>query len=97
MLHEPVTGRGGRAVALDDPGPVPDLLQKLERGLEVVHVQPYRLVQVDHRLSRDPARVPVIAGEPADYGTVLLLDPCLVVLAVSPGAGELDSPVGTVP
>ena len=59
-------------------------------------MQPYRLVQVDHRLSGDLARVAVVAGEPADYRTVLLLDPCLVVLAVGPGAGELDSPVGTV-
>ena len=29
-------------------------------------MQPYRLVQVDYRLSGDPARVAVVAGEPAD-------------------------------
>ena len=54
----------------------------------------YRPVQVDHRLSGDLARVAVVAGEPADYRTVFLLDPGLAVLAVGPGAGEPDSPVG---
>ena len=37
-----------------------------------------------------------MADEPADYGTVLLLDPGLVVLAVGPGPGEFDAPVSAV-
>ena len=39
MLHDPVARCGGLAVALDDPGPVPDLLHQLEIRLEVVDAE----------------------------------------------------------
>ena len=81
MPHDPVAGFGWRTVALDDLGFVQDLLQQLELGLKVIHKQPHCLVQMDHRLSSYLARVAVIADEPADYRTVLLLDPGLVLLA----------------
>ena len=37
-----------------------------------------------------------MTDEVADHGAVLLLDPGLVVLAVGPGLGELDAPLGAV-
>ena len=37
-----------------------------------------------------------MTGEVADHGSVLLLNPGLVVLAVRPGTGELDAPPGAV-
>ena len=44
-----------------------------------------------HSLAGHRAGVAVIADEAAHDGSVLLLNPGLVVLAVRPGAGELDS------
>ncbi len=44
-----------------------------------------------------PARVAVVAGEPADYGAVLQLGPRLMVFAVGPGLGEFSSSPGSVP
>ena len=37
-----------------------------------------------------------MTDEVADHGAVLLLNPGLVVLAVGPGTGELDAPLGAV-
>ena len=37
-----------------------------------------------------------MTDEVADHGAVLLLYPGLVVLAVGPGTGELDAPLGAV-
>ena len=37
-----------------------------------------------------------MTDEVADHGPVLLLNPGLVVLAVRPGPGELDAPLGAV-
>ena len=96
VLHQPIAGCGWRAVPLDDPGAVPSFLHQLERRLEVVHVPSHRPVQVGHGLSGHRAGVAVMTDEVADHGAVLLLDPGLVVLAVGPGPGELDAPLGAV-
>ena len=53
ILNEPVAGRGERAATLDYFGPVTHLLQQLERGWEVIHIKPDRLVKVYHSLPGD--------------------------------------------
>ena len=96
MPHQPIAGRGWRAVPLDDPGAVPSFLHQLERWLEVVHVLSHRPVQVGHDLSGYRAGVAVMTDAVADHRAVLLLDPGLVVLAVGPRTGELDAPFSAV-
>lgn len=60
----------------------------------MVHVQPRGPVQVGYGLACHLARATLMAQEPADHRAVLLLHPGLIVLAVRPGTGELDAPVG---
>ena len=90
VLQQPITGRGWLIVALRDPGTVPRLLDQLERGLEVVHVQADCPIQMSQGLTGNLACVAVMPDESADDGPVLLLDPSLVVLSICPGTGELD-------
>ncbi len=96
MLDQPVAGRGGLTVALDGDAPVPRLVDQLELGLEKVHVQPQRSVKVRHGLPGDLSRVTIMTDETAYHGTILLLDPGLVVATIRARPGELDAMVGTV-
>ena len=70
VLHQPVAGRGWRAVPLDDPGAVPSFLHQLERRLEVVHVLSHRPVQVGHGLSGNLARIAVMTDVVAHHRAV---------------------------
>ena len=64
VLDQPVAWRGRRTVTLDGGGAVPDLVDQLERGLEEVHVQTQRPVQVRHGLTGNLPRIAVMADEP---------------------------------
>ena len=96
MLDQPVAGRGGLTVMLDGGGAGPNLVDQLERGLEEVNVPTQRFVKVRHGLSGDLLRATVMTDEAKYHGTILPLDPGLVVAAVRPRPGELDAMVGTV-
>jgi len=90
MLDQSVTGRGRRAVTLEGAASVPGLVGQLERGLEEVHVQEQRPVEMRHGLTGDLTGVTVMADEAAHHISVLLLDPGLIVAVVCSGPGELD-------
>ena len=96
VLQVPANRDRPARIDADDPGAVPSFLHQLERRLEVVHVLSYRSIPVGHGLSSNLARIAVMTDKVADHRAVLLLNPGLVVLAVRPGPGELDAPLGAV-
>ena len=60
VRQQPLAGRGRRVVALAHPGAVALLLRQLERGLEEVHEQPHRRIEL--RQHRARPRGPRAAG-----------------------------------
>ena len=96
MVDEPNARRDGRAITLHDGSAVPVLVQQFERRLEVIHVQAHSAIQVSHGLTGNLAGVAIIIGEPAGHGAILMLNASLIVLAIRPGAWELNALIGTV-
>ena len=88
--------QAGRTNCRLSGGAVPGLVDQFERRLEEIHVQTQRPVQVRHGLPGNMTRVTIMTDETPYHGTVLLLDPGLVVTAVRPRLGELDTAIDTV-
>ena len=82
-------------IALDDPGTNAGLLLELERRLEQVGVQPGGGVEPHQSLRRGQALQPAIADQATNDCAVLLLDPSLIVLAVSTRPGDLQTVIAT--
>ena len=71
---------------LRDLCPVARLCRELERGLEEIHEQPHRSIQAPQHRRRLQTLEASIADCPTDYGTVLLLNPRLVVFSIGDGS-----------
>lgn len=96
MSQEAIAGSRGLVILLFDLGSLACLGLQLERRLEVVHILPNPLIQTSQTLAGNQSGEAFVAYEPPDHRAVLLLDPGLVVLLVSPRTGELELPLLTV-
>src|SRR4051794_21117236 len=90
MRQEAVARNRGLVVPLLDLGSLSSLGKEFERRLIIICVQSYRLRHASQALTGDQAREAPITNEWPDGGGVLLLDPGLIILLVSPRACELE-------
>ncbi|AZN97996.1 MAG: hypothetical protein EOQ42_00595 [Mesorhizobium sp.] len=67
------------------------LLSQLERGLEEIAVQPHCVIETNKRRRGFRTHEPAIADQATNDGTVLLLDPCLIILPISTGTRHFQS------
>lgn len=83
---------GGRCLVVDPPHPtpLPGLLLELHGGLEDVHVQAQRPVELGQLPIRRLPFKPVISHQLPDHRAVLLFDETLIVLLGDPSSGEGD-------
>lgn len=82
--------RRWRMVALDHTRADMGLLSQLERGLEEIAVQPHCVIETNKRRGFR-THEPAIADQATNDGTVLLLDPCLIILPISTGTRHFQS------
>src|SRR6185295_17865148 len=83
-------------IALDDASAYATLLFELERWLEEVDEQSRGGIQPPKRLYGSHAFKSAVADQPPDHRSVLLLDPCLVVLVVRTRPRELYALSGAI-
>ncbi|WP_292213606.1 hypothetical protein [Mesorhizobium sp.] len=67
------------------------LLSQLERGLEEIAVQPHCVIETNKRRRGFRTHEPAIADQATNDGTVLLLNPCLIILPISTGTRHFQS------
>lgn len=79
-------------ITLAHAGAVPLLCGQLEGGLEEVHEQPHRRIELRQGCGGFKPLQPAIADDAAHHGTVLLLDKSLIILAVGAGKGRRHRP-----
>src|SRR3990172_3106815 len=96
VSEQPITWRCRLVIPLGHFTPISCLVEQLERGLEVVHVQAHPSIEVSQGLTGDAPAVTFVSDKPADDSAVLLFDPSLVILSVSSRTRKLELPALTV-
>src|SRR5580658_2867899 len=91
MGEQPFTGSLRGMIAFGHLCPRTGFLGQLKGRLKKINEEPRCCVESSQGLSRGNTLKPAVADHSAHHGTVLLLDPRLIIFSIRTTAGEFDS------